>query len=156
MGSVFGPFYPTPLQLSVNHAERFTNELRRHERELCGSRWFEAAEASRGERWILGRADEVEAFAADVIREWRAKSISIEIAASVIAGYLLDLHSAYSSELGVLSPECCDERAKRTIASGEIPTAVAPSPASRTHQDWTRLVMFSANHPPTPTPSTPA
>jgi hypothetical protein len=151
MAALFGPFYPAPLQFTMNHAERFVDALRRIGRELVGSRWADPLDPTDAERWLHGRTEEIETFVADVVREWHTGLISADVATGILNGYLVDVHKGFTQAFGKSSPGCCEQPIPKTLASNEFKTAVP----SRTRAGWMRLLTFSKRQPVTPTPSTP-
>ena len=134
MQSTFGPFYPSPLQESVNHAEQFGEEIAAFD---GASAMLVMNEPARSEgsidaiaaRWIYGREGELEAFVADVVSEWRAKHLSAVSAANVIDRYLDTLHEGLAAFFGHAAPSCCARPSVTRIAFDsaiDAPTQVAP------------------------------
>lgn len=96
---VFGPFYPHPLQASVNHAERLRQVLLDEETRVRDSPSVSA--------WLVGRAGELEQVVAWTIEEWRMNRRSAGHAARSLGMYVRELHEGLASRLGVTAPACC-------------------------------------------------
>jgi hypothetical protein len=91
--SVFGPFYPADLQRTVNHAERFARAIARRADPAV---------------WLVGRADEIEVFVADIVADWRARRLTSKRSAAIVDRYLLDLHRGFVVfARDAVPPPCC-------------------------------------------------
>ena len=126
MQSTFGPFYPSPLQESVNHAERFCEEVAAFDGQECHVSTSVDAIA---DRWICGRAGEIEVFVSDVTAAWRAKRLSAVSAANAVDRYLDDLHEGLAAFFGHAAPSCCARPSATRIvidSAVDAPTRVAP------------------------------
>ncbi|HEY2514038.1 MAG TPA: hypothetical protein VGI39_24395 [Polyangiaceae bacterium] len=110
------PRYPAAFAEQVAHAERFTAAL-------------EALEEAAGPEdpshvWLLGRAEEVKAYVAEVVRGWTAKELSAEEATAQIEGYVESLHGAIEPWYGRwYAPSCCGPWANARPQSGIQGTA---------------------------------
>jgi hypothetical protein len=129
MGSTFGPFYPSPLQESINHAERLGEELRRLDGETLGSPWKDPLAPTDAEVWIFGRVEEMETMVADVAREWRGGLLSAVGAATVLDHYLDAVHAGLGAAFGVLDPTCCAHPSVTRIALHAAPHEMIASMA---------------------------
>jgi hypothetical protein len=125
MEGTFGPFYASPLQESVTHAERLVVELSRLEADVFGSRWFDPQNLTDEEVWILGRASEVETVVTDIAREWRAGLLSAVGAATVLDRYLDAVHAGLCAAFAFSQAPCCAEPVSTIIAADES-TRIAP------------------------------
>ncbi len=108
MHSPFGPFYVTPLQQTIDHAERLVRPRRGLFRESLFHD-FSGPDNRAVWRaiWIVGRAQEVEALVADVTQDWRRRLLSAVAAASVLERYLDGLHEAMRDTFDLARPACC-------------------------------------------------
>ena len=92
--------YPHPLRGHVAHALRFAKMLD----ELCEA----PAEDGATSPWLIGRADEVRVFVADVLHEWAERDLDPSRAADVVERYVRDLHAALAELHGLPSElPCC-------------------------------------------------
>jgi hypothetical protein len=116
MHSPFGPFYVTPLQQSIDHAERLVRVLEALDHDIHDGLFRDSffddfggpQDRARGSAiWIVGRAQEVEAFVADVAHDWRQRRISAVAAASVLERYLDALHGGMRDAFDLARPACC-------------------------------------------------
>lgn len=103
--SVFGPFYPRPLQSSVSHAERLARAVAVALADTPRADVLETR--SPAEVWLIGRAGEIEALVGDVVADWRAGIASARAASATIDGYLEHLHRGFVVHAGAGSPPCC-------------------------------------------------
>jgi hypothetical protein len=92
--------YPTPLHGHVAHSARLSEALR----EITAR----TSEEERAFLWLVGRAGEVQAFVADVVREWSHGWVDAQEAAGVIDRYLRDLHESFRRRVDrALDLPCC-------------------------------------------------
>ena len=92
--------YPHPLRAHVAHALRFAKMLD----ELCEAPAADDATFP----WLIGRAEEVRVFVADVLNDWSEGDLDPSCAGDMVERYVGDLHAA----LGELHEEayelpCC-------------------------------------------------
>lgn len=123
--TVFGPFYPSALQQSINHAERLVDVLSVHQE--C---------AKGGEIWLTGRTDEIQCFVRDVAADWQRGRRSEQDAVRAIDDYLDDLHLSLALFYGQELPACCQAVVART--------AVPARPEARTRV----LSLMTSRHGP--------
>jgi len=126
---VFGPFYPSPLQASVTHAESFCKVLASYEvRPPTRKEAFVA--------WLSGREGEVVRVMQEIVAEWKSGGITAERASMQIDRYLRDLHEALVHH-GVLTeetglPHCCITNVNTTVASTSLPDLSVTTTAEAT------------------------
>lgn len=115
--TIFGPFYPSTLQRSINHAERLVEVLIVHQE--C---------AKDGEVWLIGRSDEIQCFVLDVAADWQRGRLSEQDAVRAIDDYLDDLHLSLALFYGQDLATCCRAVGARTTVPGrpEAATRVFP------------------------------
>jgi hypothetical protein len=119
------PRYPEPLQYQINHAGRFS-------RTLGVLRQEASVDDAAVLLWLEGRAQEVEVFAADVLRAWSSGELGTAAAARAIEEYLHELHGSMAGWYGQwYAPSCCGPLARtRDYPSGVRMQAHAGPPAS--------------------------
>jgi CheY-like chemotaxis protein len=105
--SPFGPFYPMPLQAAVTHAERLTNAVSDALDAILDSPAFDPNEPTEAEVWLVGRAEELELFVMEVVRDWRRGALRIEDAAEVLDRYIESIHRGLFENLGTERAPCC-------------------------------------------------
>lgn len=107
LSTPFDALLPDPFRLVVGHAERFCAALTLAEVDESRQSITGPRELGLSETWIVGRAGEVEAFVADVVREWEAGGLCEKSASAVIEGYLTALHRRMASDDALAAPSCC-------------------------------------------------
>ncbi len=131
--TMFGPFYPSRLQVAVNHAERVA--------ELLSALEAGAPQADEWAwAWLTGRASEVERLVEHVATAWRRGEVCEPDAAAAVDRYLGVLHQGMLQHLGLSSPACCVGSLCPTVpsaasrAAGPEPHAVRPRHGGTTVQ----------------------
>src|SRR4051812_34323932 len=99
-GRAMREVFPSPLREAVLHAQRFASELRRIDHDLLASEHSDPHALTEAESWIIGRPSEVDAFVGDVLREYRAKSRTLEDATKLVDGFLRTMHASYARAFG--------------------------------------------------------
>lgn len=116
--NVFGPKYPSALQVVVNHAERFCEMLSRHGRN-------DAAPMRRAEVWPVGRSREIETVLTLLLVDWAEGRVALDAAAASATAYLAELHAGLRVNLGLGAPlACCKDEQAKTVLVGEAVTRV--------------------------------
>lgn len=104
----FGPFYPSPLQASVTHAERLARAMSDALDAILDSPAFDPNEPTDAEVWLVGRTEEVEAFVAEIVGDWRRGALDLASAAAVLDRYIESMHRGMLASLSQGTPlPCC-------------------------------------------------
>ena len=123
------PRYPAPLAEQVAHAERFTQAL-------------EALEEAAGPEdpshvWLLGRAEEVKGYVAEVLRAWTCRELRDDDATAQLEGYIESLHEAIEPWFGRwYAPSCCGPWV--SVRQSGIQNSAEPWSERRPCHSWTR------------------
>ena len=133
---------PEPLRSAMGRARRCAAMLRREESDLGTSDHSNPVEPTDAERWILGRADELDAFVEDVVRDYRQGHRSADETASLVDGFAASMHEGFARVFGrVLEPS----RAAAT-------SAVVRPYLGAIRKALGRMTVSVAGTPATPTP----
>ena len=127
MNATFGPFYPGCLQNVVNHAERLTNLLA-----MCHAGTKDAAV------WLEGRAEEIEAYVANLAHDWRFEHLGELEAVRRLESYLDSVHAGYEHHFGQAT--CCTDVGQHitrslSTAGDLVPLETRTLPSSRGQHD---------------------
>ena len=111
---IFGPHahYPPPLQMAVDHAERFSAML-------CEIGIRQCPATAEARAWLTGRDQEVEAAVTDVLSDWSSGRLETDAAERAISSYLRAAHAGARRHLGLGEiPPCCLADVETTRAVG--------------------------------------
>jgi hypothetical protein len=105
------------LHDAVAHADHFADALRREDHEMLASPHSDPRAPTEAERWIIGRASEVDAFVEDVLREHRDSLLSADAAAALIEGFVLGMHDDFAVSFGRPMRGCCHGEAAEAASA---------------------------------------
>jgi hypothetical protein len=103
---------PADLQTQVRHAARFAHTLSVLQARLLP--------ADMRIVWVVGRADEVNAFVAETRVEWTAGGLVAARASRSIEAYVAELHQQLLRRFGPKRQLACCERAHRVDPDHEV------------------------------------
>jgi hypothetical protein len=137
--SPYSPCYPALLEAQITHADQFARTLRRlHD---------DAGADDAAFLWLEGRAEEVGAFADDVVGAWLGGELTTGAAVRVINDYLHALHASLEGWYGRwYAPSCCGPLA------GPPPSGVRERAASRVRRRVDSLTDTVVDAPAAPIP----
>lgn len=151
MSKYFGPFYPPELQRVVDHAQRMTLFLRSVEAKVLTLALRLASDPAASELWLVGRADEAEAFVGDLAREYLDGAASADRAAAAIDRYVALVHDGLAHRLGIHPAACCLNAAASVEARVRD---AARTPANLPRSSYSTVSIVLATPTPTPVPGT--
>ena len=124
--------FSEPLNNALDHMDRLIASLDEALAEISGSPAFDPDEPSDAEVWLIGRAEEADAFAQDVLQEWMDGKVFPETAAAVLERFIETMHRGLFEHVRYCTPlKCCGAVDPAAAKPGDAVTRAITSPIPR-------------------------